>query len=153
MYATPGRRLIAAVGAILIGLTVTACGNSENGGDQSKSTTAATSTTATPTESPGGRIGRTFTANPGLVTPHGIPFDSWTRVDANTIAVNFQTGSPECYGVDVSVAETSSTVTVDLKSGTLPDAVGKMCTMIAVFGTLDVPLKAPLGDRKVLSVN
>jgi hypothetical protein len=67
------------------------------------------------------------------------------------IAVNFQTGSPECYGVDASTTETDSTVTIELRSGTRADATGRMCTMIAVFGTLEVPLKAPLGNRQVLS--
>ncbi|MFE3191907.1 hypothetical protein ACFXHA_23055 [Nocardia sp. NPDC059240] len=152
MYRTRGRRLFAATAAALIGLTITACGSTENSGDQSKSSSsAATTTTNTPTEAPNGQIGRAFTADPTIVSPHTIPFDSWTRVAPDKIAVNFQTGSPECYGVDAAVTETSSTVTVDLKSGTLPSAVGKMCTMIAVFGTLELPLKAPLGDRKVLS--
>ncbi|MGV9666188.1 hypothetical protein ACWDUL_14610 [Nocardia niigatensis] len=151
MDGTWGRRLIAATAATLIGLTITACGSTENTGGQSKSGGAATSTKATPTEAPNGQIGRAFTPNPNIVSPHGISFDSWTRVAADKIAVNFQTGSPECYGVDAAVTETSSTVTVDLKSGTLPEAVGKMCTMIAVFGTLEIQLKSPLGDRKVLS--
>ncbi|MGW4121174.1 hypothetical protein [Nocardia sp. NPDC004711] len=151
MYGTRGRRLIAAAAATLIGLTITACGSTESNGDQSKTGAAATSTKTTPTEAPNGQIGRAFTADPSIVSPHGISFDSWTRVAPDRIAVNFQTGSPECYGVNATVTETSSTVTVDLKSGTLPDAVGKMCTMIAVFGTLEIQLKSPLGDRKVLS--
>ncbi|MEC3951766.1 hypothetical protein VMT65_01845 [Nocardia sp. CDC153] len=149
MYGTRGRRLIAAGAAALIGLTITACGSGGNGGDQAKTTTA--TTTNTPTEAPNGQIGRSFIANPNIVGPHSISFDSWTRLAPDKIAVNFQTGSPECYGVDAAVTETSSSVTVDLKSGTLPEAVGKMCTMIAVFGTLEIQLKAPLGDRKVLS--
>ncbi|BAW10038.1 conserved hypothetical protein [Nocardia seriolae] len=153
MYGTRGRRLIAAAAATLIGLAITACGSTENSGDQTKSgsSSAATTTTGTPTEAPNGQIGRAFAANPAIVSPHSIPFDSYTRLAPDKIAVNFQTGSPECYGVDAAVTETSSTVTVDLKSGTLPEAVGKMCTMIAVFGTLEISLKAPLGDRKVLS--
>ncbi|MFJ9364934.1 hypothetical protein ACIRRA_11015 [Nocardia sp. NPDC101769] len=153
MYGTRGRRLIATAAVTLIGLTIAACGSTESTGDQSKTSAAATSTKTTPTEAPSGQIGRAFTADPSIVSPHGISFDSWTRVAPDRIAVNFQTGSPECYGVNATVTETSSTVTVDLKSGTLPDAVGKMCTMIAVFGTLEIQLKSPLGDRKVLSAN
>ncbi|MEU6579201.1 hypothetical protein [Nocardia sp. NPDC046763] len=155
MYWTWGRRLIAAAAATLIGLAIAACGSTESTGGQSKASAAATSTKTTPTEAPSGQIGRAFTADPSIVSPHGISFDSWTRVAPDRIAVNFQTGSPECYGVNATVTETetSSTVTVDLKSGTLPDAVGKMCTMIAVFGTLEIQLKSPLGDRKVLSAN
>lgn len=151
MTGTRGRRLIAAAAAASIGLAVTGCGDSKDTGGQAKSSTAATSATSTPTEAPNGQIGRPFTADPTIVSPHSISFDSWTRLAPDRIAVNFQTGSPECYGIDATVTETSSSVTVDLKSGTLPTAVGKMCTMIAVFGTLEIPLKAPLGDRKVLS--
>ena len=33
----------------------------------------------------------------------------------------------------------------------LPGAVNRACIMIALFGTLEVPLQAPLGDRQVLS--
>ncbi|MGW4356412.1 hypothetical protein ACWELJ_30430 [Nocardia sp. NPDC004582] len=150
MYGIRGRHLIAGAAATLIGLTITACGHSADSGGSTTST-GATSTAAAPTESQNGQTGRAFTADPSIVSPHGIPFDSWTRVAPDKIAVNFQTGSPECYGVDATVTETSSTVTVELRSGTRADAVGKMCTMIAVFGNLEVPLKAPLGDRKVLS--
>ncbi|MVU82931.1 hypothetical protein GPX89_37555 [Nocardia sp. ET3-3] len=150
MDGTRGRRVIAAAAIALIGLAATACSGSKDTGGQAKSSSTATST---PTEAPGGQIGRPFTADPGIVGPHSISFDSWTRLAPDKIAVNFQTGSPECYGVDAAVTETSSTVTVDLKSGTLPTAVGKMCTMIAVFGTLEIQLKSPLGDRKVLSAN
>ncbi|AYF73016.1 hypothetical protein D7D52_03085 [Nocardia yunnanensis] len=151
MYGTRARRLIAATGAALLGLTLAACGSSDGSGGQSKTSTAATSTADAPTEAPNGQIGRPFTADPTIVSPHSIPFDSWTRLGADKIAVNFQTGSPECYGIDATVVENSTSVTVDLKSGTLPNAVGKMCTMIAVFGTLEIQLKAPLADRKVLS--
>ncbi|MGW4531327.1 hypothetical protein ACWEOI_10285 [Nocardia sp. NPDC004340] len=151
MYGTRARRLIAAAAATLIGIGLTACGSSGDSGGTSSSSTGATTTAATPTEATNGQIGREFTADPTIVSPHGISFDSWTRVAPDKIAVNFQTGSPECYGVDASVKETSSTVTVDLRSGTRADAVGRMCTMIAVFGTLEVQLKSPLGDRKVLS--
>ncbi|WP_156419143.1 hypothetical protein [Mycobacterium kyorinense] len=50
------------------------------------------------------------------------------------------------------MSETAETVAVELRSGTLPQAVGRMCPMIAVFGTLDVPLQSPLGDRHVVTV-
>ncbi|NKY84959.1 hypothetical protein HGA07_04885 [Nocardia veterana] len=129
-------------------LLVTACGNSDNGGAQSNTTTSAVST---PTEQNPPQPGRAFTADPTITNSHPLRFDSWSRVAPDRIAVNFQIGSPECYGVDATTTETDTTVTVDLKAGTLPEAVGRMCTMIAVFGTLEIPLKKPLGDRKVLS--
>lgn len=149
MYGNWGRRLVAVASAGLLGLTITACGSSDDTADTPNTTTSAAATT--PTEAPEGQIGRAFTADPSIVNPRPIPFDSWTRLAPDKIAVNFQTGSPECYGVDATTTETDKTVTVELRGGTRPDAVGKMCTMIAVFGTLEIQLKAPLGDRTVLS--
>ncbi|MCU1641882.1 MAG: hypothetical protein JWN03_2157 [Nocardia sp.] len=151
MYGTWGRRaLIATTTAALLSVTVAACGDTGKTADQPKTSTE-TSAVQDPTEAPQGQPGRPFTADPTIVNPHALQFDSWTRVADNKIAVNFTTGSPECYGVDATTNETDKTVTVNLRSGTLPDAVGRMCTMIAVFGTLEVQLKAPLADRKVLS--
>nr|WP_227999254.1 hypothetical protein [Nocardia australiensis] len=146
------RTVAAAAAIMLVGLAVAGCGSSEDGAAQENTTTSATKTApATPVEDTGGNSGQLFVADPTIVGAHPIPFTSWTRVADDRIAVNFQTGSPECYGVDATATETDTTVTIELRSGTRADAVGRMCTMIAVFGTLEVPLKAPLGDRQVLS--
>lgn len=151
MHGNWGRRLLAASAAAgLLSLGVTACGDTETTGEQSKSSTTAAAAT-TPTEATQGQIGRPFTADPTIVNPHPLEFDTWTRIAPDKISVNFQTCAPECYGVDATVTETGKSVTVALRSGTRPDAVGKMCTMIAVFGSLDFQLKSPLGDRTVLS--
>ncbi|MEU7631544.1 hypothetical protein AB0C34_16385 [Nocardia sp. NPDC049220] len=147
----PGGRAAAAVAVVLVCLVAAGCGGSNDSGPQQNTGTTTTSGPSTPTENPKGNQGNQFTADPTIVGAHPIPFTSWTRLADNRIAVNFETGSPECYGVDASVTETDSTVTVELRSGTRADAVGRMCTMIAIFGTLEVPLKAPLGDRTVLS--
>jgi hypothetical protein len=149
MYRMSGVRPAAVAVALFVGLAVTGCGGSDNGGAQEKTTTSSAKTT--PTEGKPADAGRMFVADPTIVGAHPIPFTSWSRVADDRIAVNFEIGSPECYGVDASVKETDSTVTVELRSGTRADAVGRMCTMIAVFGTLEVPLKAPLGNRQVLS--
>ncbi len=69
----------------------------------------------------------------------------------NAVNVNFTSGTDTCYGVHAAVQENEDSVTVDLHGGTLPEAVGRACIMIAVFGTLEVLLGAPLGDRQVLS--
>ncbi|MFD0366131.1 hypothetical protein ACFQZZ_32235 [Nocardia sp. GCM10030253] len=143
-----GARPAAAAAALLVVLAVAGCGGgSDDEGAQQKTIT----TTSAPTEDAGGNTGNLFVADPTIVGAHPIPFTSWTRVADDRIAVNFQTGAPECYGADASAKETDSTVTIELRSGTRADAVGRMCTMIAVFGTLEVPLKAPLGNRQVLS--
>ncbi|MEV6430929.1 hypothetical protein [Nocardia sp. NPDC051463] len=146
-----GARPVAAAAVLLAVLAVAGCGGSDDESAQQKSTTATTSAPTTPTEAASGNSGNPFVADPTIVGAHPIPFTSWTRVADDRIAVNFQTGAPECYGVDATATETDSTVTIELRSGTRADAVGRMCTMIAVFGTLEVPLKAPLGNRQVLS--
>ncbi|WP_280357188.1 hypothetical protein [Nocardia otitidiscaviarum] len=150
MYGNWGRRLTAATTAGLLSLTIAACSSSDDNADTPRGTTASTTET-TPTEAPEGQLGRAFTADPTIVNPRPIPFDSWTRLAPDKIAVNFQTGSPECYGVDATTTETDESVTVELRAGTRPEAVGRMCTMIAVFGTLEIQLEKPLGDRTVLS--
>jgi hypothetical protein len=95
-----------------------------------------------------------FTDNPSIVDSRPLAFDSWSRVGTHqALAVHFTIGSPECFGVHANVRETPDTVAVELRSGTLPEAAGRVCTMIAVSGTLEVPLQTPLGDRTVLSVH
>ena len=105
-----------------------------------------------PHEVPNADPATMFTANPAIVSPHSIPFQSWSRVGGRTdaIAVHFTAGSPDCYGVDATATETSESVSIELRTGKLPSSVGKMCTMIAVLGTLEVPLTAPLGNRAVI---
>ncbi|WP_067533436.1 hypothetical protein [Nocardia crassostreae] len=153
MYGIWRRRLIATAGAAVLSLAVTACGNTEDHSGHSTTTSAAVTTTAAPepTEAPADQLGRPFTADPNLVNPRPIQFDSWTRIAPDKIAVNFQTGVPECYGVDATVTETDTTVTVALRGGTRADAAGKMCVQSLVFGSLEIQLKAPLGDRKVVN--
>lgn len=105
--------------------------------------------TAPPEAPPGGVV---FADNPAIVDPHPMRVESWSRAaDGNAVNVNFTSGMDTCYGVHAAVHETEATVTVDLQGGTLPEAVGRACIMIALFGTLEVPLQAPLGDRRVLS--
>ncbi len=110
---------------------------------------SAAESTAPPEVPQGGVV---FTDNPAIVDPHPMHVESWSRAaNDNAVNVNFTTGTDTCFGVHAAVAETEETVTVDLKGGTLPEAVGRACIMIALFGTLEVPLQAPLGDRQVLS--
>lgn len=126
-------------------------GDSDTGASTSAPAVTAPGTDNTPSEDPDAAPGQIFTPDPTIVDAHPIPFGSWTRVADNRIAVHFQTGVPECFGVDATVTETDTTVTVELREGTRADAVDKMCVMMAVFGTLELPLKAPLGDRRVVN--
>ncbi|MEO3759866.1 hypothetical protein ABGB19_16455 [Mycobacterium sp. B14F4] len=99
-----------------------------------------------------GPPGVVFTDNPAIVDPHPLAADSFSRAaDDRTIAINFITGTPACYGVHAAVQETAQTVTVELRGGTVPEAVGEACIMIAVAGTLDVALQSALGARQVVS--
>ena len=105
-----------------------------------------------PPEVPGVE-GVVFTDNPSIVDPHPLPVESWSRVSRDrAVAVHFTTGTPACYGVHATTRETADAVTITLTGGSLPASAGRMCIMLAVTGTLEVPLQSPLGDRQVLSV-
>jgi hypothetical protein len=100
-----------------------------------------------------GPPGVVFIDSPAIVDAHPMPAESFSRVPGDdAVAMHFNTGTPECYGVHAVVTETAQTVSVELQSGSLPEAVGRACIMIAVSGTLEVPLGGPLGGRQVLSV-
>ena len=101
-----------------------------------------------------GPAGVVFVDNPAIVDAHPMPADWFSRVPGDdAVAVHFTTGTPECYGVHATVTETAETVSVELLSGTLPEAAGRACIMIAVSGSVEVRLAGPLGDRRVLSVS
>lgn len=93
-----------------------------------------------------------FTDNPSIVDSHPLPVESWGVVGEDVMALQFTTGTPECFGVHAIVHETPEAVALELRGGTLPEAVGRPCIMIAVFGSLDVQLQEPLGNRKVISL-
>jgi hypothetical protein len=112
---------------------------------------ASAQTAIEPPERPS--AGALLTDNPAIVDTHPMPVASWSRfADDRALAVHFTTGTPQCFGVDATTQETADSVTVELRGGTLPEAVGRACILIAVEGTLQVPLQAPLGNRRVLSV-
>jgi hypothetical protein len=109
-------------------------------------------TTVAPPEVPPSP-GVVFTNDPSIVDPHPMPVESWSRIGAgHVLALHFTTGTPECYGVNALVQETAENVTVELRGGTRPEALGRACIAIALFGTLEVPLQSPVGDRQVLSI-
>lgn len=90
--------------------------------------------------------------DPSIVDGRPLPVDAWSRSpSADAVAVHFSLGSPDCTGAHAEVRETEDSVTVELRAGTRPEAVNRVCTMIVVPATLDVGLHSPLGDRTVLS--
>ena len=104
-------------------------------------------------DEPADRAEIAFADNPSVVDSRPLPIDSWSQMEGDheeALALHFTIGSPACSGVHVTVHETDEAVAVELRSGRLPAAVGRMCSMIAVFGVLEVPLQSPLGDRQVL---
>lgn len=92
-----------------------------------------------------------FVDNPAIVDPHLTEIESFSR-DGDVLRVNFTAGTPDCFGVHLTTQETPETVTISLRGGTPPEAVGRMCIALAVNGTAEVDLQAPLGSRQVLAV-
>lgn len=104
-----------------------------------------------PVEVPVGEVGTMFEATPDLVRSTTTPFESWSQVSPNTIAIHFVTGTPECYGANAEVTETPTQVLITLHTGTKPDAVDKSCIMVAVYGTMQMTLSEPVGSREILN--
>lgn len=93
-----------------------------------------------------------FVDTPHIVDSHPLQVESWTVQDGGrTLRLRFTAGTPECFGVHATVLETAHTVEVRLRSGARPESVARACIMIAVSGTLDVPLAEPLAHRTVLT--
>lgn len=103
-------------------------------------------------ETPTDTTAAMFVDDPAVVDAYPTRPQSWSRVpDERMVRLHFTTGTPECYGVTATVQESPDAVIVDLRTGTLPQAVGRACIAIGLFGDLDVPLQEPLGARRVLS--
>lgn len=116
-------------------------------------TAAAEPTRATPTEVPPVASTSVFADDARIVDSRPMTFETWSRSpDVNAVVVYFTSGTPQCHGVHATVLETDDAVEIALRGGTPPEAVNKACILIAVQGSLTVPLANPLGDRRVLSV-
>ncbi len=94
--------------------------------------------------------GMTFEDDPGIVDAHPLLPQSWSRLDpAPELALNFQLGSPDCYGVHATVRDTDDAVLISLLAGNRRQG-SMVCTMIIMHGKLVVPLDNPVGGRAVL---
>jgi hypothetical protein len=137
----------AIVAAGLVGLSPTVA-SAEPAGDASATPTI---TTLPEVAAPDGVT--PLVDNPAIADGHLQNIDSWSRLpDSAALAVHFTTGTPACYGVHAEVQETADIVAVKLHSGALPEATGRACSMIALFATLPVVLKGPVGNRAVVSI-
>ncbi len=115
---------------------------------------AADTSATTPTEIPPAASSVVFEDDARVLGSRPMTFDAWSRSpDGNAVIVHFTSGTPQCHGVHATVRETDDAVEIALHGGTPPEAVGKACILIAVQGSLTVPLASPLGDRRVLSVS
>jgi hypothetical protein len=94
-----------------------------------------------------------FTDDPSIVDARVQAIESWSRLPSDdAIAVHFATGTPQCYGAAADVQETTDIVAVKLRTGTRADAVGRACIAIGLTATMELPLRAPLGNRAVLGI-
>lgn len=140
---------------LLVGCSENTAGSSEN--VETTSSTAPDDTMHSPSappvpvEVPVGEVGTMFESTTGLVRAAPTPFESWSQISPNTIAIHFVTGTPECYGAEVEVTESDTEVVVALRTGTLPEAADKACIMVAVYGTMQMTLQSPLGDRAIVN--
>ncbi|MGV0582429.1 MULTISPECIES: hypothetical protein [Mycobacteroides] len=115
---------------------------------------AADTSAATPTEVALPASSVVFEDDARILDSRPMTFDTWSRSpDSTAVIVYFTSGTPQCHGVHATVRETDDAVAVALRGGTPPEAAGKACILIAVQGSLAVPLATPLGDRRVLSVS
>ncbi|MCZ4276736.1 hypothetical protein C5142_09475 [Rhodococcus sp. BGS-1C] len=139
---------------LLVGCT---SGTAEDGGESTDTANSDVDTVQTssappaPVEVPVGDVGTMFVSTSDLVRAMPTPFESWSHISPNTIAIHFVTGTPECYGAEAHVTETDSEVIIALHTGTLPEAADKACIMVAVYGTMQMTLKSPLGDRTIVN--
>lgn len=88
---------------------------------------------------------------PKQTNPMGVVIDSYHAYDADSLAINYTIGVPECYGeIGVpEVEETSRSVTVTLTRIPPKQSEDTVCIEIALLKTVDIELSSPLGDRVV----
>jgi hypothetical protein len=87
------------------------------------------------------------TPNPDVVDPHQTAVDHYAiGLDGRTVVVYFWGGSQACFGlqrVDVATDPDGTTV-ITVFEGTLPEAVGHACDMMALLKSTVVTLDAPI---------
>jgi len=88
---------------------------------------------------------------PKQTNPMGVVINSYHAYDADSLAINYTIGVPECYGkIGVpEVEETSRSVTVTLTRIPPKQSEDTVCIEIALLKTVDIELSSPLGDRPV----
>ncbi|AQQ15579.1 hypothetical protein CGLAU_08120 [Corynebacterium glaucum] len=143
---------------LIVGLNAgTGSGSSDKSSSTATTVTSTPVTSTTPTTEPGTGTGPAsrdsdITPNRSIKQAQETAWSKWEKVEgSNAVRIFYTTGTPECYGQYADVEETDTEVKVRLYSGALPNAP-EACIAIALEGSMVVPLKAPLGDRKVVQV-
>jgi hypothetical protein len=99
-----------------------------------------------PGEPPPGDQSRREEPNPDVVDQHSAAVDHY-RIgpDGRTVVIYWWGGTPACYALkEVLVEVQRGTPIVTVLEGTLPEAVGKACTMEAVLKSTIVTLDDPI---------
>lgn len=73
--------------------------------------------------------------------------------DGDTLLVRFWSGVEPCFGARVEVTEAADLIEVHLITGLPPGAEVTTCIAMAVAYEIEVPLRAPVGDRQILAVS
>ena len=97
------------------------------------------------------RVGASYSANQGDRDLREEREVEWTRYEIDsekTIRVFFQNGDPKCYGARAELEESSSSISIAVIVGVLPDAP-ETCLMVGVESWLLVNTREPIGSRAI----
>src|SRR5690242_4484000 len=136
------RRVVLACGLLVLA----ACGSSSKTVGQPVTSTSAPRLTV-----PSTRAQRVH-PTPGALDVHPVEFDpAQATAQDDEVLVHFSAGIAPCFVVDhYTVAEAASTVTIAVYAGRDAKKRDTVCAAIAVPYELAVPLRAPLGTRRVV---
>jgi hypothetical protein len=134
--------------AMLAGCRLLAEGPGAGGGGRSDDPEKPVASSPDPSaaEPPAGDHARREEPNPDVVDAHNAAVDRF-RIgpDGRTVVIYWWGGTPSCFALkEVLVEVQRGTPIVSLLEGTLPEAVGKACTMEAVLKSTVVVLDDPI---------
>jgi hypothetical protein len=83
-----------------------------------------------------------------LLNEADLEWTRWEILDGTHVRVFFVGDNPKCHGIHTTVEETSTTVTIALRQGTVPDAP-EACAAVAYQGSALVSLASPVAARSI----
>lgn len=81
------------------------------------------------------------------------PWRKYEVLDPLHLEFTFAMGTPDCYGIEVSVQEDEQQVAVGIADGAFPSKAYTSCEDSAFIGSTVVTLSSPLADRRVVDLN